>query len=64
MTPLREAKRDFVRGHIMRALSEAGGSMRKAAAMLGVHRTEMYRLLERYGIHVEHRAYGRKSAKA
>jgi transcriptional regulator of acetoin/glycerol metabolism len=40
---------EMKRHHVLRALAESGGNMRKTAKALGVDRRSVYRMLERYG---------------
>ena len=42
----RSSKRRYIR----RVLERAGGNVRRAAAVLGVERRSLYRMLQRYGI--------------
>lgn len=53
----REAVKSAKRAYLYRVLSETGGNMAKAAKLAGVHRVSFYKLLERHGIKVVHRAY-------
>jgi len=41
---------DWTRGEIVAAIEAAGGTLSKAARALGLHRTQLYRLMERHGI--------------
>jgi len=38
------------RRYIQRVLEESGGNVSRAAAVLGVDRRSLYRMLQRYGI--------------
>ena len=48
--PLKEAMTEYKRRHIRDALARAGGNQTRAAAMLGLQRTHLNRLLKELGI--------------
>jgi two-component system, NtrC family, nitrogen regulation response regulator NtrX len=56
---LREAREDFERRYILQALHESRGNVTRAAAALGVERSNLYRKLRSYGIEVERSEAGR-----
>ena len=45
-----DARREFERRYIERALARAGGSVSGAAALMGVHRNTLTRKIAEYGI--------------
>jgi RNA polymerase sigma factor (sigma-70 family) len=51
-----------VRESIIAAIKAANGDLRVAARALGLHRTQLYRLLNRYGVSPERGAYGKSAA--
>ncbi|HUP65680.1 MAG TPA: sigma-54 dependent transcriptional regulator [Thermoanaerobaculia bacterium] len=50
---LREAREEFERDFILRKIQQFGGNVSRAAAALGVERSNLYRKLHAYGIRVE-----------
>lgn len=59
----REAITSAKRAYLYRVLSESGGSMTKAAKLAGVNRVNLYRIMKRHGVQVEHRRYVRAPDK-
>ena len=53
----RDAMLSAGRAYFYRVLSEAQGDVTKAAQIAGLNRTTMYKILPKYGIAVEKRAY-------
>jgi len=47
---LREGREDFERRFIQRKLREAGGNVLRAADLLGLERSHLYRKMRAYGI--------------
>lgn len=43
LLPLSQATAEFQRGYIQRALERCGGNVSRAAKLLGVHRSALYR---------------------
>ena len=50
LSPYKEAKASFEREYFARLLEQAGGSVQRAAALAGLHRTTLYEKLERLGL--------------
>ncbi len=50
---LREARSDFEKDFILRALKDSGGNVAKAAATLGIERTHLHRKIKTFGIEVK-----------
>src|SRR5262245_66429320 len=46
---------EVIRGHLRRALREAGWNKKLAAQLLGIHRRTLYRLTKRHGISLGNR---------
>lgn len=57
---LKESRASSDRAYLFRLLSDAGGNLNKAARIAGIHRTSLYKLLEKRGLKVEHRKYVRQ----
>ena len=55
----REAMLSAGQAYFYRLLSEAHGDMALAAKLAGLNRTTMYKILPKYGIEIEKRAYVR-----
>lgn len=53
----REAMLSAGQAYFYRILSEAHGDMRRAAHLAGLHRSTMYKILPKYGIAIDKRAY-------
>ncbi|HSH30107.1 MAG TPA: helix-turn-helix domain-containing protein, partial [Thiohalobacter sp.] len=51
--PLREAREQFEKSYLEHQLQEAGGSVGKLAARVGMERTHLYRKLKALGIDVK-----------
>lgn len=48
--PLTAAKSQFEKEYIKQAVDEAGGNVSEAARRCGRYRTDLYRLMEKYGL--------------
>ena len=48
ISPLKQAMRDYELAYITRAIESCGGNITKAAQMLGIHRTMIYKKLESF----------------
>ena len=57
----REAMLSAGQAYFYRLLSEAHGDMTRAAQLAGLHRTTMYKILPKYGIEIDKRAYVKQS---
>ena len=53
----REAMLSAGQAYFYRVLSESQGNMTRAAEIAGLNRTTMYKILQKYGVKVEHRPY-------
>ena len=51
--PLKDARDEFERRYILAALKRHRGNVTRAAEMLGLERSNLYRKLKSYGIEVE-----------
>lgn len=50
MKSLRDARREFDRYYVMRALDATKGNVTKASRLLGMNRSQLYKCFERLGI--------------
>ena len=53
----REAMLSAGQAYFYRVLSEAHGDITRAAQIAGLNRTTLYKILPKYGINIEKRAY-------